>query len=171
MKRLFLIVLIMATAIGWQACIPRYTLNGASIDYSVYHTISFGEFPIRAPLVYPPLQSMFENRMTDMIAQQTRLNVIDGRNADLHMEGEITNYQLTPQAVGEDAYASQTRLTITVKVKYINNKNQSLSKDLSFSAYRDFPSSELLVDVQDELCNQICKDLADLIFNATLGDW
>ena len=156
---------------AWEACVPRYTLNGASIDYSVYKTISFGEFPIRASLVYPPLQSMFENRMTDMIAQQTRLQVIDGRNADLYMEGEITNYQLTPQAVGEDAYASQTRLTITVKVKYVNNKNQSLSKDLSFSAYRDFSSTELLVDVQDELCNQICKDLSDLIFNATLGDW
>ena len=87
------------------------------------------------------------------------------------MEGEITNYQLSPQAVGEDAYASQTRLTITVKVKYTNNKNQNLSKDLSFSAYRDFSSSELLTDVQDELCDQISKDLADLIFNATLGDW
>ena len=171
MKRLVVILALAVAAIGWESCVPRYTLNGASIDYSVYKTISFGEFPIRAALVYPPLQSMFENRMTDMIAQQTRLRVIDRGNADLHMEGEITNYQLSPQAVGEDAYASQTRLTITVKVKYTNNKNQGLSKDLSFSAYRDFSSSELLVDVQDELCNQICKDLADLIFNATLGDW
>jgi len=170
-KRLLVILALVAAAIGWQACVPRYTLNGASIDYSIYRTISLGEFPIRAALVYPPLQSMFENRMTDMIAQQTRLRVIDGGNADLHMEGEITNYQLSPQAVGEDAYASQTRLTITVKVKYINNKNQNLNKDLSFSAYRDFSSNELLVDVQDELCNQICKDLSDLIFNATLGDW
>ena len=171
MKRLFVILTLVLVVSSWQACIPRYTLNGASIDYNVYRTISFGEFPIRAALVYPPLQSMFENRMTDMIAQQTRLQVIDGRNADLHMEGEITNYQLSPQAVGEDAYASQTRLTITVKVKYVDNRNQALSKDLSFSAYRDFSSSELLVDVQDELCNQICKDLSDLIFNATLGDW
>jgi hypothetical protein len=170
-KRLAIILTLVVASLAWTACIPRYTLNGASIDYSVYHTISFGEFPIRAALVYPPLQSMFENRMTDMIAQQTRLRVVDNRNADLHMEGEITNYQLSPQAVGEDAYASQTRLTITVKVKYVNNKNQALSKDLSFSAYRDFSSSELLVDVQDELCNQICKDLSDLIFNATLGDW
>jgi len=170
-KRLFVILLLALVVGGWQSCIPRYTLNGASIDYNVYKTISFGEFPIRAALVYPPLQSLFENRMTDMIAQQTRLRVVDGRNADLHMEGEITNYQLSPQAVGEDAYASQTRLTITVKVKYVNNKNQALSKDLSFSAYRDFSSTELLVDVQDELCNQICKDLSDLIFNATLGDW
>ena len=171
MKRLMVILVLALAAQCWQSCIPRYTLNGASIDYSVYRTIAFGEFPIRAALVYPPLQPLFENRMTDMIAQQTRLRVVDGNNADLRMEGEITNYQLSPQAVGEDAYASQTRLTITVKVKYINNKNQSLSKDLSFSAYRDFSSSELLVDVQDELCNQICKDLADLIFNATLGDW
>ena len=171
MKRLIIILLLAMVTTAWQACIPKYTFNGASIDYSVYRTISFGEFPIRAALVYPPLQSMFENRMTDMIAQQTRLQVIDGNNTDLRMEGEITNYQLSPQAVGEDAYASQTRLTITVKVKYINNKNQNLSKDLSFSAYRDFSSSELLTDVQDELCEQICKDLADLIFNATLGDW
>ena len=171
MKRFFIILTMAIAAIGWNGCIPRYTLNGASIDYNTYKTISFGEFPIRAALVYSPLQSMFENRMTDMIAQQTRLRVIDANNADLHLEGEITNYQLSPQAVGEDAYASQTRLTITVKVKYTNNKNQSLSKDLSFSAYRDFPSNELLIDVQDELCEQICKDLSDLIFNATLGDW
>ncbi len=171
MKRLIIILIIAIAAFGWEACIPRYTLNGASIDYNVYKTISIGEFPIRAALVYPPLQSVFENHITDMIAQQTRLRVVDGRNADLHMEGEITNYQLSPQAVGEDAYASQTRLTISVRVKYTDNRNQALSKDLSFSAYRDFSSSELLTDVQDELCNQISKDLADLIFNATLGDW
>lgn len=154
-----------------QACIPKYTLNGASVDYSIYKTISFGDFPIRASLVYPPLQQLFENKMLDMIAQQTRLLVVDNLNSDLRIEGEITGYNLSPQAVGEDAYASKTRLTITVRVNYINNKNQALSKDQTFSAYRDFSSSEMLNDVQDELCNQICSDLSDLIFNATIGDW
>lgn len=154
-----------------QGCLPRYTLNGASIDYAVYRTISFGEFPIRAALVYPPLQQLFENRMADMIEQQTRLRVIDNVNSDLRMEGEITGYSLSPQAVGEDAYASQTRLTITVRVRYVNNRKPELSSDQTFSAYRDFSSSEMLTDVQDELCNQITKDLSDLIFNATLGNW
>ncbi len=170
MKRLNIILCLLAMLVI-QACIPKYTLNGASIDYSVYRTISFGDFPIRAALVYPPLQQTFENTMTDMIGQQTRLRVIDNANSDLRMEGEITTYNLSPQAVGEDAYASQTRLTIGVRIKYINNKNPNLTKDQTFSAYRDFSSSEMLSDVQDELCNQICKDLADLIFNATLGDW
>ena len=29
----------------------------------------------------------------------------------------------------------------------------------------------MLTDVQDDLCQQIAKELVDLIFNATLGDW
>lgn len=171
MPRVIVIFLITVLAMAQQACIPKYTFNGASIDYTKYKTMSFSDFPIRAALVYPPLQQMFENRLLDMIQQQTRLRVIDNVNSDLRMEGEITGYNLSPQAVGEDAYASQTRLTITVRIKYIDNKNPNLSKDQSFSAYRDFSASEMLTDVQDELCSQICKDLADLIFNATLGDW
>ena len=173
--RLHLKILTLLIAIALppllQACLPRYTLNGASIDYNTYRTISFGEFPIRAALVYPPLQQLFENRMIDMIEQQTRLRVIDNAASDLRMEGEITGYSLSPQAVGEDAYASQTRLTITVRIKYIDNRKPELSTDQTFSAYRDFSSSEMLTDVQDELCNQITKDLSDLIFNATLGNW
>lgn len=165
------LILLMTTLALGEGCIPRYTLNGASIDYSTYRTISFGDFPIRAALVYPPLQQLFENRLIDMIEQQTRLQVVDNVNSDLRMEGEITGYNLSPQAVGEDAYASQTRLTITVRIKYINNRKPALSNDQNFSAYRDFSSSEMLTDVQDQLCSEITKDLTDLIFNATLGDW
>lgn len=164
-------MLLITMAALLQGCLPRYTFNGASIDYNTYRTISFGDFPIRAALVFPPLQQLFENRMIDMIDQQTRLQVIDNVNSDLRMEGEITGYSLSPQAIGEDAYASQTRLTITVRIKYINNRKPELSKDQTFTAYRDFSSSEMLTDVQDQLCNEITKDLADLIFNATLGDW
>ena len=87
------------------------------------------------------------------------------------MSGEITGYSLSPQAVGEDAYATQTRLTITVRVKYVDHKNEANSIDQSFSVYRDFPSSEMLTDVQDQLCEEISSDLVDLIFNATLGNW
>lgn len=152
------------------ACIS-YKFNGSAIDYTKYHNISFSEFPIRAAMVYPPLQQLFETELSNMVERQTRLRVVDNPNTDLRMEGEITGYVLTPQAIGEDAYASKTRLTITVRVKYIDNVNSALSNDQTFSAYRDFDSSQMLNDVQDQLCNEICKDLTDLIFNATLGNW
>lgn len=147
-----------------------YTLNGAAIDYNVYHTIHIAEFPIRAALVYPPLQQTFENELLDYVTRNTRLQTTDGAS-DLSLEGEITGYTLTPQAVTADAYASQTRLTITVRVKYTDSQNERNDIDQSFSAYRDFDATEMLTDVQDELCSQISKELVDLIFNATLGNW
>ncbi len=165
--RIMLPVLMLVPVHG---CRISYKLNGAALDYNVYKTIHVSEFPIRAALVYPPLQQTFENELLDYITRNTRLRTVDG-TSDLQLEGEITGYNLTPQAVTEDAYASQTRLTITVRVKYTDNKQEGKDVDQTFSAYRDFSSSEMLTDVQDELCSQISKELVDLIFNATLGDW
>ncbi|MDE6160909.1 MAG: hypothetical protein K2F77_04545 [Muribaculaceae bacterium] len=152
------------------SCRISYTFNGSILDYSVYKTIRVAQFPIRAALVYPPLQQMFENELLDYISRNTRLQTVDGA-ADLELEGEITNYSLTPQAVTENAYASQTRLTIGVRVKYINNKDDKKNVDQTFSAYRDFDASLMLTDVQDGLCEEISEELVNLIFNATLGDW
>lgn len=97
----------------FQGCVPSYKFNGSALNYDVYKTIDITEFPIRAALVYPPLQQTFENKLLDTVTRQTRLQEIDG-NSDLEMTGEITGYSLSPQSVGEDAYATETRLTITV---------------------------------------------------------
>lgn len=153
-----------------QSCRISYKLNGAAIDYTVYHTINVGEFPIRAALVYAPLQQMFENTLLDYITRNTRLTTTDS-TSDLEIEGEITGYNLTPQAVTENAYASKTRLTITVRVKYTDTKKEGNDINQTFSAYRDFDASQMLTDVQDQLCEEICKELVELIFNATLGNW
>lgn len=165
-----LLLLLAVLAIAQSGCRPVFTLNGASLDYSVYKTVHVSEFPIRAALVYAPLQQTFENELLDYIQRNTRLQTTDGKS-DLSIEGEITGYSLSPQAVTEDAYASKTRLTITVRVKYTDNLNDRNNIDQTFSAYRDFDASELLIDVQDQLCQEISKELVNLIFNATLGNW
>lgn len=164
------IFLVLAMVTTWQGCSISYKFNGAALDYNVYKTIHVSEFPIRAALVYPPLQQTFENELLDYITRNTRLRTVDG-SSDIELSGEITGYNLSPQAVTEDAYASKTRLTITVRIKYTDNKAEGKDIDQTFSAYRDFDSSEMLTDVQDELCQQISKELVDLIFNATLGNW
>ncbi len=153
-----------------SGCIPSFRLNGSAINYDIYKTIDVSEFPIRAALVYPPLQQTFENKLLDYVTRQTRLQEVDGP-ADIELSGEITGYSLSPQSVGTDAYATETRLTITVRVKYVDNKNPANNLDQTFSAYRQFSSSLMLTDVQDDLCMQISEELVNLIFNATLGNW
>ena len=165
MKRLTILLLIILTS-----CTISYKFNGAAIDYNTTKTISVAEFPIRAALVYPPLGPAFNEALKDIYTRQTRLSMVK-TGGDLQVEGEITGYDLSPQAVTEDAYSSQTRLTISVKVRYTNTKNPNLNVDQTFRAYRDFSSSQMLTQVQDELISQIVDELAELIFNATVGSW
>lgn len=166
------LLIILVAAIGMTGCVPSYKLNGSAIDYTIYRTISIENFPIRAALVYPPLQVTFENELVDYVERNTRLRTSVGNSkADLQLEGEITGYALSPVSVGSDAYATQTRLTITVRVRYIDNRVEGKDIDQTFSAYRDFDSNQMLTDVQDQLCNEISKELVELIFNATLGNW
>lgn len=167
LKNLFFLLPLMVIL---QGCTISYRFNGSAINYDIYRTIDITEFPIRAALVYPPLQQTFENKLLDYVTRQTKLQEIDGP-ADIELSGEITGYSLSPQAVGTDAYATETRLTITVRVKYVDNKNPANNIDQTFTAYRQFSSSLMLTDVQDDLCNQISEELVNLIFNATLGNW
>lgn len=169
LRALTLMLMLLVPGLLTTSCVT-YTFNGSALNYNIYKTVNIGEFPIRAALVYPPLQQTFENRLMDVVTRQTKLQEVDGPS-DLELTGEITGYSLSPQAVGENAYATQTRLTITVRVKYTDNKNDANNIDQSFSAYRDFDSSQLLTDVQEELCQEISNELVDLIFNATFGNW
>ena len=169
-SRLARLVTVVALLLLPAACRISYTFKGSVLDYNIYKTVHVSEFPIRAALVYPPLQPMFENELMNYITKNTRLQVTDGPS-DLNIEGEITGYNLTPQAVTENAYASMTRLTITVRVKYTDTRAEGKDRDQTFSAYRDFEATQMLTDVQDQLCEEISKELVELIDNATLGDW
>lgn len=152
------------------ACSISYKFNGASIDYTKVKTITIKDLPNQAPLVYPPLSQNFTEALKDIYTRQTRLQLVNN-NGDLDLEGEITGYELTPMAVKEDAYASQTKLTITVRVRYSNRVNPDEDFEQSFSAYREFDANQMLQDVQDELCEEIVEELVDQIYNATVANW
>lgn len=154
------------------ACSISYSFSGSSlIDYTKIKTISIKDFPNQAPLVYPPLSQNFTEALKDIFIRQTRLTLVKN-NGDLEIEGTITGYDLTPMAVKEDAYASQTRLTITVKVTYSNRvKPDQDFNDQSFSAYREFSADKMLQDVQADLSKEIIDEIVDQIYNSTVANW
>mgnify|MGYP003164323541 CR=1 FL=1 len=140
------------------ACSISYKFNGASIDYTKVKTITIKDFPNQAPLVYPPLSQKFTEALKDIYIRQTRLQLV-GSNGDLDLEGEITGY------------ASQTKLTITVRVRYANRVNPDEDFEQSFSAYREFDATQMLQQVQDQLSEEIIDELVDQIYNATVANW
>ncbi len=151
-------------------CTITYKFNGASIDYSKTHSISIADFPNQAALVNPTLASDLTEGIRDVFTKQTRLQILR-KSGDLELEGEITDYQLTPLAIAADSYAAETKLTMTVRVRFTNNVNPEESFEKTYSAYQTFDSSKMLNDVQDELCTVMIQQIADYIYNDTVAKW
>lgn len=152
------------------SCTISYKLNGASIDYATTKTISFENFQNKAPLVYAPLAINFNDALQAKYASQTRLSQIP-QGGNLQLSGSITGYSISQLAPKADAFASESRLTIRIKVKFVNQVHSTENFEREFSAYRDFPATQLLSDVQDDLCNEMIKELVEQIFNATVANW
>lgn len=153
-----------------QGCTISYKFNGASINYSRTRTIAIADFPNMAALVYPALSSTLTDEIKNLFQRQTRLE-ITRKKGDLELEGEITNYELTPMAIAADSYASKTKLTLVVRVRFTNNVNPDESFEKSYSAFQTFDSSRLLNDVQDELCKAMVEEIAEHIYNDTVAKW
>ena len=108
--------------------------------------------------------------MIDMFTRNTKLQLVD-QNGDMEIEGEIVGYQLTPLAVQEDAFASEPRLTMTVRMRFRNNKTDAPQMEETISANRTFSSNTVFDSVQDQLINELIDEIVDQIFNATMANW
>ena len=162
----------MMLALMMTACSISYQFNGSSIDYTKVKTISFETFPNRSVgFVWGPMESMFNTALQDIYLQQTRLQQVN-RNGDLQISGEITNYDAYNKGVGSDGYSTMAELRMTVRVNFTNASNpQENFEARQFSASREYDASQQLASVQDELVNQMIKDIVDQIFNATVANW
>ena len=153
-----------------QSCAISYKFNGASIDYAKVHSISIADFPNNAALVYTQLSNNLSEGIRDIYSRQTRLTILS-KGGDMELEGEITGYTLTPMAIQADSYSAETKLTMTIKVRFTNNVNPEESFEKTYSAFQTFDSSQLLSDVQEELCNVMITEIAENIYNDTVAKW
>ena len=153
-----------------SACSVSYKFNGASIDYNKTKTIQINDFPIRSAYVWGPMAPLFNNALKDQFASHTKLIQVR-RNGDLKIEGEITQYQQRNKSVSSEGYSAQTELSMTVNVRFTNNANHAEDFERQFTATSSYETTLSLNAVQDELVAQMCKDICDQIFNATVANW
>ena len=165
---ILLLTFVLATII-FVACKVGYSFTGSSIAPNV-KTFSVYEFPNRARLVNPNLRQTFIDGLQDKLIKQTSLNQIK-EYGDLEFSGQITEYDVKPMNIQQGDLAALNRLTISVKVKYVNNKEHTQDWDKSFTEYEDFPSDKSLSAVEDDLVTLIVVKLTDDIFNASIANW
>ena len=63
------------------------------------------------------------------------------------------------------------RLTITVKVKFVNTKDPDADFEQSFSRYRDYAATQDFSSVESTLMGEIVTELCEDIFNKAVVNW
>ena len=151
-----------------QSC-GIYSFSGTSIQADIETvTINFCEY--KALTVNPTLANNLTEAMKDKFNKLTRLEQVE-YDGDLDISWAVTGYSVSTASVTAEETAAMNRLTVNVKVQFTNKKYPADNLENSFSAYADFPSTELLDAVQDSLCEEIVEKLVDDIFTACVAQW
>ncbi len=168
MKRILVYLAAAALLCGCGISI-KYSLSGASIPPDA-KTFSVAYFQNNATMVSPILSSTLTDALVDIFSRRTRLQQVE-EGGDFAFEGEITNYTSVTASVSSDDYALLNRLTITVKVRFTNALDESMSFNRTFTAYEDYDSTQLLTEVEGRLIPEIVDKLVTDIFMASASNW
>lgn len=151
------------------SCGVNYSFSGGSVPAGA-KTVSIDLFDARAPLCTPRAAQTFTETLRDLMQAQTPLN-LTRTDGDLHYEGAITGFDVQPVAIKANETAALNRLTISVTVHYTNKLEPKASTDISASRFADYNSTQELSTVEVQLVQDISKQLAQDIFDRTLGNW
>jgi lipopolysaccharide assembly LptE-like protein len=155
-----------------QAC-GVYSFTGTTITAESISISTFFNDTRNGPA---NLGVIFTDQLRDYFQNNTSLALVDD-GGELQMEGAVASYRLSPvapsAAQSDQArdVANLTRLTITVKVDYVNLENEDFNFNKSFSQFADFNSDIGLTAVEDALIPEIFELIILDIFNASVANW
>ena len=162
-------ILILFIAFICNSCSVKYNFTGTGkIDAKTFQVNYFQNI---SELIQPGIDREFTNRLQDLIQNQTNLSLTN-TDGDLLYDGEIVDYRIDPMTATADLTAAQSRLTITVNVRFSNKNKPEDDFEKRFSFYDDFDRTQQLTGSQlktsiDLIFTRITQD----IFNATLAKW
>jgi hypothetical protein len=168
MKKIFYITLFYLSSLLFIAC-GAYSFTGGNTGDA--KTIQIDFFPNQAPLIEPALTQRFTNDLQDLFTRQTNLTLTSS-NGDLQFSGEITGYRETPMSGTADQTAAQTRLTVTINVRFVNTLKEEDDFEKLFSFYFDYSAISLLTEsILEDALDVIIERITQDIFNASVAKW
>ena len=166
--KFFKLLTIFILAISVNSCSVYNFTGTGKIDAK---TFQVNYFQNNAELIEPGIDRKFTIKLQELIQNQTNLNLTNS-NGDLLYEGEIVEYRITPMQATASQTAAQSRLTISVNVRFSNKNKEADNFEKRFSFYRDYegstlPTGSVLNGYIDEIFERITQD----VFNDSLAKW
>jgi hypothetical protein len=150
-----------------------YGLSNANIGEA--KTIQVDFFPNQAEIIEPSLTQRFTNDLENFFITNTSLTS-NSSNGDLHFNGEITGFKVTPTSGLASQTAAKNRLTVTVNVRFVNklvekNNFEKNNFEKTFSFYSDFDAnSQLIGSILEGALDEIVERITQDIFNLSIAN-
>lgn len=161
-------IIICCIVLSTSSC-GVYSFTGASISSDV-KTISIQNFLNKATLSPPLLPNNLTEGLRDKFISETNLTPVKS-DGDITFNGYVSNYSISPIAVQANETAAQNRLSISIKITYVNSLSEENNYEKTFSRYVDYESSQDFNSIEESLNNQIIVQLIEDIFNEAFANW
>ena len=149
-------------------CRVNYSFTGGDVGEARTMTVDLIE--ARAPLATPLSAQVLTEAVRDLLLAQTPLKLKQSEG-DVQYSGALVGYDVQPVNIQANETAALNRLTMTVQITYINTLDAKKNKEFTVSRFSDYDSTQDITSVEEQLARDIGKQLAQDIFDRTLGDW
>ncbi len=160
-------ILLIAVSFLFTGC-KFYSFYGT--DDSGASTFSVDMFEVKAARANPLIGQSFTESLRDLIQQQSSVQLVE-KNGELAFSGAIIQYNTQPITITGDEVASQSRLTIGIKVDYVNSLEPEKSFEKNFTWFTDYSSDDDFLIIEEDLIAIINEQLTQDVYNASLGNW
>jgi hypothetical protein len=166
MTRWLGIVVLAIGALGFSGC-GVYSPYGAQTSGA--STFSVTDFEPAHPLVSTTAAQSLSEALRDRIQRQSTLRLVE--EGELMFGARVVGWEVRPVNVQGNETAGANRITVSVVLTYVNQRDPSLSTERPFSRYVDLPSDQDVFSSEDLLVAELGELLSQDMFNATLGNW
>ncbi len=158
-----------AFCIGIACLSSCYSFKGISIPATV-STFYVDDFKLKVGNAPGDIDQRFSEALREKIRNESSLNYTE-QDPDIEFSGAVITFRTTSEAPTAESLAALNRLEISVKVKYVNNRDEEDTWNNSFSFFENYDGNTDLGSVQDGLIESIFEQLTEDVFNKAFTNW
>ena len=168
-RKIIVLSLLSCCIAGCKIARVQFNFSGVNLTAGE-KTFSVDFFTNTTPFV-PDLGADFTEALKSYLRSRTPLSEVTNNDGDLRFEGQITGFDFRPMEIQRDEVAAKNRLTITIRVKFVNTLKEEDDFDQTFSQYEEIGVDEDYNSVEAEKLKLITDKIIEDIFNKALVNW
>lgn len=165
MRSLFVLVF---SVLMLNAC-KIYKFTDASINPNI-KTFSIANFPNLAPIQVPSLSPLFIEKLQTKFLRESSLGFVTN-DGDISFDGAIVEYSIDPVAITNTETVAQNRLTIGIRIDYVNKLEPEKSFTNTFREQEVYQATLSGADVDNNVAPLVLDKLVQTIFNKAFVNW